>query len=144
MCIRDRCAKFSPIIGKNDDEMRIGVENFIYNVLQVDVQEFSMDSVVAIRRVKSFGTANTPNECLVIFADVERRDYVYSHARNLANQPLIGGKREANLRMQIPAHLLECFRTLDKHGHLLKQKYDKRGSKLRRHCLLYTSDAADE
>ena len=99
----------------------------------VEPGEFSMDSVTSVRKVKSFGASIVKNECLVMFESVERRDFVYSHARNLADQPLVGGKREANLRIQVPAHLLECFRTLDKHGHVLKMKYEKNGMRIKRH-----------
>ena len=113
--------------------MREGVKKFVFNTLLVDPADFEMDSVVSVRRVKSFGAAKIDNECLVVFSDIERRDFVYSHARNLATQPILDGKRISNLRMQIPAHLLECFRTLDTHGHLLKLKYEKKGIKIRRH-----------
>ena len=91
-----------------------------------------MEDIATIRKVKSFGGGGIKEECLVIFKDVERRDFVYSHARNLANQKA-DPMRRANLRMHIPSHLLECFRTLDKHGHILKQRYEKMGKKLKRH-----------
>ena len=128
-----KCAKMSPIDGKSEGELREGVKNFIYQTLLVDEAEFSMESVVAVRKVKSFGASSVKDECVVIFSDVERRDLVYSHARNLATQTLQGGSRNSKLRMQIPAHLLECFRTLDKHGHLLKLRYEKKGIKIKRH-----------
>ena len=128
-----KCAKMSPILGTSEDDLRGSVERFIFETLMVDKQEFSMESVSFVRRVRSFGTANIDNECLVVFADVEKRDFVYSHARNLVGQPIVEGKRESNLRMHVPVHLLECFRTLDKHGHVLKQKYEKKGKKIKRH-----------
>ena len=80
-----KCAKMSPTPGKRWEEMREGVKNFIYETLMVDESEFSMDHITSIRRVKSFGTL-IRDECLVVFSDVDRRDFVYSHARNLANQ----------------------------------------------------------
>ena len=128
-----KCAKMSPIDGDTEEDMISNVSTFIYKVLKVDEEDFDMSSVKTVRRIKSFGTSKIEKECLVMFEDVERRDYVYSHARNLAGQDLKDGKRESNLRMQVPAHLLECFRTLDKHGHVLKMKYEKKGRKIKRH-----------
>ena len=128
-----KCAKLSPIEGENEEQMKESVEHFIHNVLRVDRDDFSMESITGIRKVKTFGTAGLANECLAIFTEVERRDFVFSHARNLANQTVQEGRRQCNIRMHVPAHLLECFRTLDKHGHILKLKYEKKGHRLRRH-----------
>ena len=80
-----RYVKLSPITGDSDKEMREGVEDFIFNILMVDRLDFKMESVTAVRRIRSFGTS-IMNECLVVFDGVENRDFVCSHARNLANQ----------------------------------------------------------
>ena len=134
-----KCAKMSPIRGKSQEEMMEGVRDFIFNMLGVGDEDFDIGDVTGVRRIRSPGPG-IENECLVIFNSVERRDFVYSHARNLAGQPVVNGKRIYNLRMHVPSHLLECFRTLDQHGHLLKLRYDKLGNKLRRH-VNYDDDA---
>ena len=113
--------------------MRENVASFILGTLAVDAEDFSMETVSAVRRVRSFGGSGIKDECLVIFSSVEVRDFVYSHARNLAGQDTSGGNRTSNLRLHVPAHLLECFRTLDKHGHILKMKHEKKGHKIKRH-----------
>ena len=85
--------------------------------------------IVGVRKWKG-ARGSSSEEVIVIFRDVDTHDLACSHARNLGEQIVAPGEKKSNIRLDIPAHLLETFRTLDKHGHLLKQKY---GQHLRRH-----------
>ena len=96
--------------------------------LSVSVDDVADEDLLEVRRVRS-ARGNAPdNEVLVVLRDVGTRDLVCSHASNLANQDTEG--QRANIRMEIPMFLMETFRTLDRHGHLLKEKY---GGELKRH-----------
>ena len=98
--------------------------------LQVDEEDVADTDIAGVRKVKGTKGFGAENECLVILKDTDTRDLVCSHAHNLAGQKLLPNEQVSNIRLEIPAHLRETFRTLDQHGHLLKVKY---GKQLRRH-----------
>ena len=72
------------------------------------------------------------SEVIVRFTSVQVRDMVVSYAPNLRNwrEQDGSGRTAAGLRLEIPDHLMAVFKTLEKYGHYLKEKY-KDG--LRRH-----------
>ena len=139
-----QCIKFSPVINAQDEDLKQAAIRFLRTKLDVGVEDVDDDCILEVRRVRGTRGAAPSNEVLVILRDVETRDLVSSFARNLATQDASAAQR-ANIRMEIPMFLMDTFRVLDRHGHLLKEKY---GSELRRHvryddenmsCLLYTS-----
>ena len=72
------------------------------------------------------------SEVIVRFTSVQVRDMVVSYAPNLRawREQDGSGRAAAGLRLEIPDHLMAVFKTLEKYGHYLKDKY-KDG--LRRH-----------
>jgi len=122
------CAKFSPVPG-SADQLHAGAVAFMREKLKVEEDDVADHDIVRVRRVRGAGPS-LPDECLVTFREIAIRDLVCSHAKNLGEQNLKEGEQRANIRLEIPAHLRETFRTLDTHGHILKTKY---GRAFRRH-----------
>ena len=113
------------------------VEHFIHETLQVERRDFNItEQVEGVRKLRSGGSNNNRWEILVIFTDVGTRDFIYSHARHLAGSTDMEGKRTAGIKMEIPVHLLPVFRTLEKHGHILKQRS---GAEMKRQ-IMYDDD----
>ena len=122
-----KCIKFSPI---PNGDLKAGAMEFILNKLLVEEDDIDASDIIDARRVRGRSGGSPTLECLVTFKDVETRDMVCSYARNLGDQRVGEGQQRSNIRMEIPAHLMDTFRLLDRHGHLLKEKY---GKDLRRH-----------
>ena len=112
-------------------------EEFIHEVLQVEKADFDYASQVEkTRKIRTGRMGNTRWEILVVFQDIDTRDFVHSHARHLSAHVNGKGKRTAGIKMEIPVHLLSTFKVLEKHGHILRQKY---GAQLRRQ-IMYDDD----
>lgn len=118
----------------NDDRV---AEDFIHGVLQVEEEDFEYKTEVErTRRIRTGRAGNTRIEILIVFNNIDTRDFVHSHARNLASHVDQKGKRTAGIKMEVPVHLLSTFKVLEKHGHELKKKY---GAPLRRQ-IMYDDD----
>lgn len=122
--------RVSPIMGDNDEERLLELCNFAHNVLLIEDGDFDGGDVHQIRKIKTLRTAAIKNECIVIFKDTETRDFFLSHAKNLASARNADDNTKYNIRLEIPGHLMECFKTLDRHGHILKGIH---GQDFRRH-----------
>lgn len=81
------------------------------NLTESLVEEVRRIEVVR-KRIERRTPTKITNELLVVFK-------AYSFASNLAKTSSQG----TGIRMEIPAHLQGVFRTLDNHGHLLKERH---------------------
>ena len=89
-----------------------------------------------IRRIRAAGV-RIKDDVLVIFVNLESRDFIMGFARNLAEAVDREGNPLARLRMDIPVHLMSVFRLLENHGLKMKKKY---GRDFKRHIRYDDSD----
>ena len=95
---------------------------FLTTVLLMEPEDINAEDIEMVRPVRGFRSGGR-EEMLVRFKDCDKRDLIYTFARNLESHADKNGKRTAGLKIDVPAHLKEVFRTLDTHGHLLKLKH---------------------
>ena len=89
---KDRqCAKFSPVVPETGGELRDAAVEFMRTKLLVGCEDVEDDDITNVRRIKSIRGAAPGDEVLVVFKDIETRDLVCSHARNLADQQIKPG-----------------------------------------------------
>ena len=59
----------------------------------------------------------------MLFDEVQTRDYIMSHAKNLARVSLQSGKPSYGIRLDFPDFLSPQFRTLEKYGAQQRQTH---------------------
>ena len=114
-----RSLRFWPVPGTTTAEIWKNTGEFLYETLGIPEDEIAEDTVERVRRVCT--GRRKPNrvsqEVVVLFANVEIRDMVYSYAPNLA--PIQG---KAGIRIEIPCHLLGKFKSLTRYGKTQREK----------------------
>ena len=118
-----RCLRFFPIQGKDDNELKCQLEDFLTNKLKIPSGTLTKEDFKFPRRIKSTRRSNITDEVLVSFASVRARDLVQSYARNLEQWTDDKGKPTAGLRMEIPDRLLGDHKALEQYGHAMKLKH---------------------
>ena len=103
-----------PIKGENLDAMLADLQRYCSKALQIPSGDIQRNQIELVRRFRGTKTARDRKEVIVLFTDNETRDYVQSHARNLA------GMSDHGVRIDVPSHLMNVKRALDKYGFILK------------------------
>ena len=117
----------------NDATMWRGVGDFFFDRLRIPQSDLPQEAVEEIIKVNpGRRKKKIENEVIVKLRSVQLRDMVVSYAPNLREwRDRDGSTRTATgLRLEIPDHLMGVFKTLERYGFYLKEKY-KDG--LRRH-----------
>ena len=114
-----------PIKGNNPSKLENKFRDFATEALQI-----SSESVQATRFSDIIRTRNPPSgrvylEICVTFESVEERDYYNSKARNLADYRDDEGRPEAGIQMDVPPFLMSTFKTLNDHGHEIRNVHGK-------------------
>ena len=105
-----------PIKGEGLDAMLASLQHYCNEILLIPKGELQRSQIELVRRYRGTKMSRSRNEAIVVFADNETRDYVQSHAKNLA------GKKDYGLRLEVPPHLLGVKRTFDEYGYVLKEE----------------------
>ena len=127
-----RSARISPVEGDGETEIWAGMQIFFWDKMRIPNSELKEDDIVSARRIRVGRGKQCRLEVLVTFVDVSTRDRVATYAKNLSHF-IDNGKSTASFRLDVPANLAGVHRTLLHYGHTMRKS-----------CLLYTSDAADE
>ena len=93
----------------------------IQKVLLVPESEKIGERIETVRRSRTSFALKIVDEVIIIFESPATRDFVFSHAKNLAKLPAAlnggGNSRGAyGLRLDYPAHLSSEYRALDAYG----------------------------
>ena len=120
-----RSAKFFPVDGEDEDELRTSLQLFFKQKLCIPDGDVREEEVEQVRRLRMRRGRQNVGEVLVLFSDIETRDRVTSYARNLAQFIDIAGKPTAGIRFDIPDHLHGVHKTLLQYGHALWVKHNK-------------------
>ena len=120
-----RSARFFPIDGTTDEELRKSLADFCIVKLRIPSEDVNDEDVEQIRRVRLRRGKPNLGEVIVLFADLDTRDRIASFARNLGMFVDPTGKPTAGIRYDIPDHLAGVHRTLLQYGHALWTKYKK-------------------
>ena len=96
--------------------MREPLTDFLKRKLRMshDAVDEALDC--SIRKVPKTRTSKIVGEVIIEFPTVDFRDAVRASAFNLA------GHKDSGIRLEIPNHLMNNFRALNKAGYKLKQK----------------------
>ena len=104
------------------------VGNFFHRTMEIPEESLPEEAVETVRRLHPTKRKNDNrtqgrirDEVLVVFHDVSTRDMIFSYATNLSKTN--GTSHQAGVRMEIPPHLTGIFKTLDSHGHLLRDRH---------------------
>ena len=122
-----RAIRIWPVKANSTQEMWKGAGDFFFDVLDIPRTNLNESSVAEVRRLETVRRrierrpTRVHSELLVVFKDIAMRDMVVSFAPNLARANQTG--QTAGLRMEIPSHLQGVFKTLDSHGHLLRDRH---------------------
>ena len=111
---------FYPIEGETTSGMMPSLQNFITRNMKIPVGEIKKDQIELVRRIRSTRNARAKKELLVLFTDMETRDFVLSHAKNLSSFRDTSGKPTAGVRMDVPTSLLNVKKALDQYGYTLR------------------------
>ena len=113
-----------PIAGNNTDDLWRNTQNFFENVLAIQPGDLQDGSIVDIKRITTGRRKNAvKDEVIVTFDSIHSRDIAASYAPNLADHRAANGANSAGIRLEIPDHLRGVFRTLERHGHNLKDTH---------------------
>ena len=112
-----KCLYLFPVKGEIRKELWAGLEEYLGNMLKIPSGEVLEEEIVDVRRRRVIRGREPRGEVMVVFANVDVRDRVASYARNLA------GRKEAGVRMDVPAFLGGVHKTLLQYGHSMKNKY---------------------
>ena len=115
-----RSLRVWPIAGENEDEIREAVTVFFCQALGTPRKDEL--HIANVKRVRSAPRGVPYLEVLVEFEDNMARDDI------LVRGPMLAGYRDkgkptAGLRLDIPAHLMGVFKTLESFGYELKKKH---------------------
>ena len=128
-----RSVRLWPIDHSSEQSLWTGVRDFFFDKLSIPHTNLPQESVESIVRVlPGRKKRKIEEEVIVKFISVQVRDMVVSYAPNLRawRERDGSGRAAAGLRLEIPDHLMSVFKTLERYGHYLKDRY-KEG--LRRH-----------
>ena len=128
-----RSIRLWPIDCSSESTMWAEVGNFFSERLQIPHDDLPQEEVEAITRVlPGRRKKKIENEVIVRLKSVQIRDMIVSYAPNLRawREQDGSGRAATGLRLEIPDHLMAVFKTLERYGFHLKEKY-KEG--LRRH-----------
>ena len=114
-----RSGRFWPIEGTSDEQLLTNVMTFLLDILLVPKDWVTPERIQSVRRTRTAYSSKIKNEVLVTFHSASERDYVFSHAKNLANSV---GPRKNGLRLDYPAHLGSDYRALDSYGARLRRE----------------------
>ena len=103
-----------PVKGDGLDQILPELQRFCCNSLLIPRGEIQRDQIELVRRFRGTKLSRGRHEIIVLFSDNDTRDYVLSHARNLAS------KLDHGVRIDVPPHLQGIKRTLDEYGYMLK------------------------
>ena len=117
-----RSIRLWPINGDNCDTMRKDTEKFIFTNLAVSKEEFEMSRIERIRRSKTPRNSKIKNEAIITFTDSSSRDFVVSHAKNLAK---FDRDVQIGMRLDYPEFLGNAYRTLEKFGAKMRARNGK-------------------
>ena len=126
-----RALRMWPVEGKNDEELWNNTGKFITEIL--DVSNVGPEDIQTVRRISAGRRSRAHHLVLVRFNDVTARDCVYRNAPRLATHVSATGVPTAGLMLEIPDHLLGSFKTLQRHGHRLRELH---GPDFKRHVRL--------
>ena len=132
-----RSIRVWPVRGKDEEEIWKNIGYFIHDTLKVPQSDMSEEKIEFVRRLRSSNRGPINNEVLITFFELEDRDTVTSYARNLSEAIDSKGQPKAGLRMDIPAHLMSVFKTLESYGRQLRMKY---GEDFKRHVRFDDTD----
>ena len=118
-----RCLRLFPITGKDDDELKCQLEDFLTNKLRIPTGNLTKDDFKYLRRIKMTRRSKITDKVLVSFTSVRARDLVQSYARNLGQWTDDKGKPTAGIRMEIPDKLIGDHKALEQYGHAMKEKH---------------------
>ena len=96
------------------------VRLFLLNKLEVPAADISPDQIEDIRRQRLAKNSKVKLEVMVVFKNVDTRDFIASHSRNLAGFQDASGNPTATVRMEVPMHLRGVKKELEEYGYLLK------------------------
>ena len=105
-----------PVQGDTPDQIIANLQKFLLESMLVPAGEIQRAHIECVRRFRGSRTSRERQEITVVFADNDTRDFVLSHARNLAGKPNMG------VRIDVPHHLLSIKRTFDEYGFILKSE----------------------
>ena len=128
-----RSVRLWPIDHSTEQTLWTGVRDFFFDKLSIPHTNLPQEAVESVVRVlPGRKKRKIESEVIVKFASVQVRDMVVSYAPNLRawREKDGSGRSAAGLRLEIPDHLMSVFKTLERYGHYLKDRY-KDG--LRRH-----------
>ena len=120
-----RSARFFPIEGVTEQELRQSVEHFCTEKLRIPAADFNQRDIEGVRRVRMRRGKESQQEVIVLFEDIETRDRITSYARNLSQFIDSAGKPTAGIRFEIPDHLSGVHRTLLQYGHAMWNKHKR-------------------
>lgn len=128
-----RSVRLWPVDHSSEETLWAGVGEFFFDKLRIPKSNLPQETVEAIKRVMpGRRKQKIKNEVIVRFTTVQTRDMIVSYAPNLRDWRDQDGSAQnsTGLRLEIPDHLMSVFKTLERYGYYLKDKY-KEG--LRRH-----------
>ena len=92
-----RSGRFWPIKGKNDAELKASLIDFLHSTLLIPEDEMIADRIKSVRRTRTAYSSKIKDETLAVFDCASMRDFVFSHAKHLAN--VTGPKGSTGLRL---------------------------------------------
>ena len=122
-----RSLRIWPIEGENEKEMTEALTAFCCQALGARISELGLETV---KRVKSAPRGVAYLEVLATFADNYTRDEILMRGPMLMQYRDKDNKPTAGIRLDIPAHLMGSFKTLESFGYSLKKKH---GTAFRKH-----------
>ena len=117
-----RSGCFWAIQGGENDDLKLAAMDFISKALLIPASEHIQDRIEVVKRTRTSFSSKIKEEVLVIFDTVSTRDYVFSHAKNLAKLSPIDRKLNG-MRLDYPAHLGSDYRVLDAYGAKLRSRF---------------------
>ena len=103
-----------PVKGDSPGAIMAELQTFLLTQLQIPRGEIERSNIEVVRRFRGIRNSRARHEIIVVFSDPEIRDFVLSHAKNLAGKPDMG------VRIDVPQHLLGIKKVLDEYGFVLK------------------------
>ena len=112
-----------PVAGDNLESIIKEMVRFIREKMRVSEQDCPNSSIRMARRMKAVKRSIVSHEVVINFEDVQTRDLVASHSKNLADFKNPDGTPSAGTRIEYPGHLGPHFRNLDWYGRHMRFKH---------------------
>ena len=119
-----RSLRIWPLDGENQEEMLKEVKNFCYNTLMLP--EGTNLGIETVSRVRSSPRGHSFKEIAVLFRENFYRDRILSKGPKLASYRDDEGKPTCGMRLQIPGHLMQQFKTLENFAFSKKKDFGGR------------------